>query len=235
MRSVPSRCDPGVRSWRSWRCDLGSRFAGNLSRCDLGVIRSFCRTAKSKGSGFAGDLPQCDLGVIRSLCRMAKLKGAKSKGSGLWVHQRSRLVRFGCDSKSKLNSEGLWVRSLSLGVISFSLYAWVRKWFEVKIFTSNHYCPTSLILRSTLKIFSVWPNFSDQPNSLFSGKAFLNLVWSQSKWTLELATCPSHEWVARTPRFAEKWLFTFLTYPIINTLIPTKCRELPKRILRDKP
>ena len=37
------------------------------------------------------------------------------------------------------------------------------------------------------------------------------------------------------PVLQKKWLFTFLTYPIINTLIPTKCRELPKRILREKP
>ena len=41
--------------------------------------------------------------------------------------------------------------------------------------------------------------------------------------------------IARMPCFAEKCLFTFLTYPIINTLIPTKCRELLERILREKP
>ena len=52
---------------------------------------------------------------------------------------------------------------------------------------------------------------------------------------LELATCPSWEWVARMPCFAEKWLFTFLIYLTINTLILTKCRELPERILREKP
>ena len=51
---------------------------------------------------------------------------------------------------------------------------------------------------------------------------------------LKLATCLSHEWVARTPYFAEKWLFIFLTYPTINTRIPTKCREFPERILREK-
>ena len=36
------------------------------------------------------------------------------------------------------------------------------------------------------------------------------------------------------PYFAEKWLFTFLTYPTINTFISTKCRELLERILRKK-
>ena len=35
--------------------------------------------------------------------------------------------------------------------------------------------------------------------------------------------------------FVENWPFAFLIHPIINTLIPTKCRELPERILREKP
>ena len=35
--------------------------------------------------------------------------------------------------------------------------------------------------------------------------------------------------------FGCNWLFTFLIYLTINTLIPTKCRELPERILREKP
>ena len=52
---------------------------------------------------------------------------------------------------------------------------------------------------------------------------------------LKLATCPSHKWVTRNPCFAEKWLFTFLTCPTINTFIPTKCREFPKRFLREEP
>ena len=37
------------------------------------------------------------------------------------------------------------------------------------------------------------------------------------------------------PCLDENWLFTFLTYTTINTLIPTKCRELLERILREKP
>ena len=53
-------------------------------------------------------------------------------------------------------------------------------------------------------------------------------------WRLKLATCPSCKWVARTPCFAEKWLFTFLTYPTINTLIPIKCKVFLERILRNK-
>ena len=54
-------------------------------------------------------------------------------------------------------------------------------------------------------------------------------------WRLELAICPSREWLAKAPYFAEKWLFIFLTYPTINTLIPTICWELIERILRKKP
>ena len=35
--------------------------------------------------------------------------------------------------------------------------------------------------------------------------------------------------------FGFNWLFAFHTHLTINTLIPTKCRELPERILREKP
>ena len=35
--------------------------------------------------------------------------------------------------------------------------------------------------------------------------------------------------------FNENWLFAFLIHTTINTLIPTKCRELPEIILREKP
>ena len=52
---------------------------------------------------------------------------------------------------------------------------------------------------------------------------------------LKLATHPRRKWVTRTPCFVEKCLFTFLTYPTINTLIPTKYREHLERILREKP
>ena len=35
--------------------------------------------------------------------------------------------------------------------------------------------------------------------------------------------------------FGCNWLFTFHTHPTINTFIPTKCRELLEKILREKP
>ena len=60
----------------------------------------------------------------------------------------------------------------------------LRKWFEVKITTENIFRPIALVLRSTLKTFLVWPNFPDQPNSLFYEKAFLKLIWSQNKHSL---------------------------------------------------
>ena len=37
------------------------------------------------------------------------------------------------------------------------------------------------------------------------------------------------------PCLLETWLLTFLTHLTINTLIPTKCRELSKKTLREKP
>ena len=137
------------------------------------------------GFGFASEVKGFDLGAIQS-----RSGTAKSKGSGLWVRQQSRRVRSECDLKSK--GSRLWVRSLSGCDLSLSLYAWVQKWFEVKIFPSNHFRPTSLILQSTLKIFSVLPNFLDQSNSLFYGKAFLNLVWNQNKRSLRLSPCENN-------------------------------------------
>ena len=41
--------------------------------------------------------------------------------------------------------------------------------------------------------------------------------------------------VARMPCLNENWLFTFLTYTTINTLILTKCKEFLEKILREKP
>ena len=54
-------------------------------------------------------------------------------------------------------------------------------------------------------------------------------------WQLTRNSSQSREWVARMPCFAKKWFFTFIMYPTIYTLILTKCRELPKGILRENP
>ena len=51
----------------------------------------------------------------------------------------------------------------------------------------------------------------------------------------QLARDSSHsqDWVTRMPCYAEKWLFIFLIYSTINTLIPTKCWELLERNSRE--
>ena len=64
-----------------------------------------------------------------------------------------------------------------------------QKLFEVKMRTEMVLHLWTLILHSTLKMFSVWPNFPDQPNSLFYGKAFQKLVWSQNKHSLNHLWC----------------------------------------------
>ena len=66
-----------------------------------------------------------------------------------------------------------------------------RKLFEVKMRTEIFLRLGSLILRSTLKIFSIWHNFPVQPNSIFYEKAFLKLVWSQNKHSLTPTTTKS--------------------------------------------
>ena len=47
-----------------------------------------------------------------------------------------------------------------------------------------HFLPQKPYFTVKLKIFSVWPNFPNLPNMLFSRKGFLNSVWSQNKWSL---------------------------------------------------
>ena len=59
-------------------------------------------------------------------------------------------------------------------------------------------------------------------------------------WPSSLLATQTHDsfhlrdWVARMPCLDENWLFTFLTYTTINTLIPMKCREVPEGIWREK-
>ena len=136
------------------------------------------------GFGFASEVKGFDLGAIQS-----RSGTAKSKGSGLWVRQQSRRVRSECDLKSK--GSRLWVRSLSGCDLSLSLCVSPEMvWSEN--FPFKPFPPTSLILQSTLKIFSFLPNFLDQSNSLFYGKAFLNLVWNQNERSLRLSPCENN-------------------------------------------
>ena len=50
----------------------------------------------------------------------------------------------------------------------------------------NHFPPVKPYFMIKLKIFSIWPNLPDLPNMLFSGKWFLNFIWSQNKRTLKV-------------------------------------------------
>ena len=56
----------------------------------------------------------------------------------------------------------------------------------------NDFPPQKPYFTVKLKIFLVWPNLPDLPNILFSGKGFLNSIWSQNKWTLSPYPITSH-------------------------------------------
>ena len=68
--------------------------------------------------------------------------------------------------------------SLSL---SLSLFAWVRKWFEVKIFTLNHLRVKAFKKPGQLKIISGKFIFYVQPNTRIYGKTFSEVIWSKKK------------------------------------------------------
>ena len=84
MRSVPSRCDPGVWSRWSRMRDLGSGFTDEVEGCNLGVIRS----RKALGSP-------------------AKLKGAIWVRFKVEIELRSRRVQF----EVEVERWSRWVRS----------------------------------------------------------------------------------------------------------------------------
>ena len=52
---------------------------------------------------------------------------------------------------------------------------------------------------------------------------------------LKLMTCSSCKSELPKCPILQKNVFTFLAYSTINILIPTKCREISERILREKP
>ena len=71
-----------------------------------------------------------------------------------------------------------------LGAISLSLCAWVQKWFEVKIFTSNHFRVKPTKTHGQLKSIFGKFIFHAQPNTRIYGKAFPEVIWSQNKHSL---------------------------------------------------
>ena len=149
------------------------------------------KSAKSKGAKSVKS-KTCDLGV-RSRRSRRHGSSAKSKACdpGLWVRRRSRKVRSGCDSKSKSNGDlGSWRSGcdsksnndpgLCLSLRMIPEMVWSEN-FHFKPFP-----PQKPYFTVKLKIFSIWPNFLDLLNMLFSGKGFLNSVWSQNKQSLNI-------------------------------------------------
>ena len=106
---------------------------------------------------------RCDLGVrsVRSRCNWCEVEGVISMWS---VRSRSRRRDI--------------FLSLSL---SLCLYAWVQKWFEVKIFTSNHFRVKPTKTHGQPKIFSGKFIFHTQPNTRIYGKVFSEVIWNQNK------------------------------------------------------
>ena len=99
-------------------------------------------------------------------------RGSIAWGRGSWAFVVREMVELGVTEFGEHLLLRVHVRELR------------RKLFEVKMRTEIFLRLGSLILRSTLKIFSIWHNFSVQPNSIFYEKAFLKLVWSQNKHSL---------------------------------------------------
>ena len=107
-------------------------------------------------------------------------RGSTVWGRGSWAFIVREMVELGVTELGEHLLLRVRVRKLK------------RKLFEVKMRTEIVLHLRSLILWSTLKIFLVWPNFPDQPNSLFYGKTFLKLVWSQNKHSLSYSY--SYSW-----------------------------------------
>ena len=109
MRSVPSRCDLGVRSRRSRRRDLGSGFTDDLSRCDAISLSNdeieglwVHRRSLSVRSGFDS------ISLSNSKVEGCEVEGLWALGSiSLWVRS---LSLFGCDLSLSLcvSSEMVW-------------------------------------------------------------------------------------------------------------------------------
>ena len=138
-------------------------------------------------------------------------------------------ANFACNSairyfvfRWELCKDCVWeiVKNLSVCAIKSILTIGTREWLATDDSPKCHMCEACRKLKGR----DSWSTTGQKGQS---GQ----LVISR----LKLATCPSREWVARTFCFVEKWLFIFLTYPIINTLTPRKFRKLLERILRDKP
>ena len=91
------------------------------------------------------------------------------------------VVRLELGLRSDLGS--LFFLSLSL---SLFFCAWVRKWFEVKIWTETNFRIKPTKTHGQLKITSKKFIFHTQPNTCIYGKAFSKVIWSQNKHNLNV-------------------------------------------------
>ena len=101
----------------------------------------------------------CEVGEVKGVWSWPLSSPAKSKGV-IWVRFEVKVERR--------SGFVAW----SGFVASVSLCARVRKWFKVKIFTSNHFRPRSLILRSNWKYFQFDPIFRTYQTCYFLEKDF---------------------------------------------------------------
>ena len=109
-------------------------------------------------------------------------KPVRSGACGHWIGARGSLAMSKAWSGLPLLP---LARALSLS-LSLSLFACLtQKWFEVKIFISNHFQGQSLILHGQLQITSGKFIFHAQPNTRIYEKTFPKVIWSQNKHSLK--------------------------------------------------
>ena len=112
-----------------------------------------------------------------------------------WFYDRQS-VRC-CDQRLARRDRWIGARFMVIGeVASSSLFAISLSLSPEILWSENenwiHFPPQKPYFTVKLKIFLVWPNLPDLPNILFSGKGFLNSIWSQNKWTLSPYPITSH-------------------------------------------
>ena len=121
----------------------------------------------------------------------ARLRGGEIEGE---IERRGTAVgavwsaRSGvCDRWTRARGSPATLKAWSRLPLSLSLFARLtRKWFEVKIWASNHFCGQSLILHGQLQITSKKIIFHAQPNTRIHRKAFPKVIWNQNKHSLNL-------------------------------------------------
>ena len=145
------------------------------SQREIGGSKIGGSKVRSRGGEIEGEIERH--GVIGAVLRSAlcAVRSARSGACNRWIGARGSLATSNWWSGLPL------ARSLSLS-LSARL---TQKWFEVKIWASNHFCGQRLILHGQLQITSGKFIFHAQPNTRIYGKAFSEVVWSQNKHNLK--------------------------------------------------